>query len=312
MPGVRDYVRDDLVATVAAEKDRFADVAGRGGVGYIPYLLLAFGLVLFAFGLRQARRAVQHPPDKVAWTAVVAAGLFLLIVAGAWQYVPRLGDAGTLVQRLEPAFEPARVTGLRAGTDLAVRAVSFGDPLMSAAGAAAEYPKLITFVAERSGLSRRAVRGRLLRAAPRTTALLDALPLSTIAEEQPHLRGALSRKLGMSRARLARVLRKRTPAVAAVMRFVRPVVAGWNHIGGTEDLERFDGALPVRSVPEFVEYLDADVVPVFETEREDLDRLASGWPALDVLGWPVLGLGGLVVVYAVAMMFLVTRPPPRY
>jgi hypothetical protein len=312
MPGVRDYLRDDLVPTVAEEKGRVGYVAGWGGIGYIPYLLLAFGVVLFAFGLLQARRGVQHPPDKIAWSAVATAGVFLLLVTAAWQYAPRLGDADTMVQRLAPAFEPERVVGLRAGTDLAVRAAAFGDGLMTADGAAAEYPELVTFVAQRSGLTRREVRSRLQRAAPRTTALFDAIPLSAVAEEQLQLLAVLSRKLGMSGSRLVRVLQKRTPAVAGVLLSVGPVTADWNDIRGTEQLERLDGAAPVRSVPEFVDYLARDLVPVFENERENFDRLGRGRPALGVLPWLVLGLGALVTLYAIAMMFVATRPPPRY
>lgn len=313
MHGFGNYVGDDLVATVAAEQDRFGQLAGRGGIGYIPYLLLIVGIVVLAFGLLQTRRAANHPPDRLAWGVVVAAGALLLVLVGALGYFGRLDGAETTVKRLAPAFEPERVTGLRAGTDLAVRAVSFGDPIMTPAGGAAqEYPKLVTFVAERSGLKPREVRSRLRKAAPRTTALLDAIPLSAVGEEVPHLVGVLSRKLGMSGSRLVRTLQKRTPGLAQVILTVGPVASGWNAIGGTADLERFDGVTPVRSAPQFAEYLDRDIVAVFEGEREHFEALADPWPPLGVLPSILTAIGLLLVIYGVAMMFLATKPPRRY
>ncbi len=181
-----------------------------------------------------------------------------------------------------------------------------------AGGAAQEYPKLVTFVAERSGLKPREVRSRLRKAAPRTTALLDAIPLSAVGEEVPHLVGVLSRKLGMSGSRLVRTLQKRTPGLAQVILTVGPVASGWNAIGGTADLERFDGVTPVRSAPQFAEYLDRDIVAVFEGEREHFEALADPWPPLGVLPSILTAIGLLLVIYGVAMMFLATKPPRRY
>jgi hypothetical protein len=313
MPALRDYLRDDLVTTVAGQQDHFEYLAGWGGIGYIPYLVLIAGIVLFAFGLLEARRATNYPPGKPAWAAVVAVGVLLAVLVGALQYVPRLNGAEVMISRLQPAFEKPRVEGLRAGTDLTVQAVRFGDPIMTRAGGAAqEYPKLVALVAERSGLSRSQVRRRLARAAPRTTALLQAIPLSAAAKEVPHLLAVLSRKLELRNGRLGRTLRKRTPGLTQALLALRPVTAGWEQIPGTEGLERFDGVTPVRSVPAFAEYLDRDVVPVLESEREHFDTLADTWPPVSYFGWLLLGVGLFVAIYGLTMMFFATKPPPRY
>ena len=228
------------------------------------------------------------------------------MIVGALQYVPRLNGAETMISQLEPAFEKPRVEGLRAGTDLTVQAVRFGDPIMTRAGGAAqEYPKLVALVAERSGLSRAQVRGRLARAAPRTTALLQAIPLSDAAKEVPHLLAVLSRTLDLRNGRLGRTLRKRTPGLTQALLALRPVTAGWEQIPGTEGLERFDGVTPVRSAPAFAEYLDRDVVPVLESEREHFDTLADTWPPVSYFGWLLLGVGLFVAIYGLTMMFFV-------
>jgi hypothetical protein len=313
VPDVRDYLRDDLVASVAQEKEHFQYLAGWGGIGYIPYLLLVIGIVAFGFGLLQARRAANHPPGKLAWAAVVAIGVVLMLLVGALQYHPRLHGADTMISKLQPAFEKPRVEGLRAGTNLVVQATLFGDPIMTAAGGGAEeYPKLIATVSERSGVSRAQVRRRLRGAAPRTTALLEAIPLSAVAKEVPHLLAVLSRRVHAPGDRLVRVLRRRTPGLAQVLLSVGPVTAGWNEIAGTARLERFDKVTPVRSAPAFADYLDRDVVPILESEHEHFDKLADTWPPLIVLPILLLAIGLVVALYGVAMMFLATKPPPRY
>ncbi|MBA3748805.1 MAG: hypothetical protein H0W96_15135 [Solirubrobacterales bacterium] len=312
MPGVGDYLRDDLVKTAAEQKDRFGYLAGWGGIGSIPILLLVIGVVAAGFGLLQARRATEYPPGRLAWRIVIAIGVLLIVLVAALQYFPRLDGADKMITKLEPAFEQPRVEGLRAGTDLVVQAVRFGDPIATEQGGAAdEYPKLLTYVAERSGLNRRQVRRRLQRAAPRTTALLHAIPLSAVAAEVPHLTAILSRKLGTRGDRLIATLRKRTPGLAQAILVVGPVTSGWNEIPGTGELERFDGVTPVRSLPAFADYLDRDVVAVFEGQRDHFEALADGWPPLVAFPGIVLGFGVLIVIYGVTMSFYVTSPPPR-
>jgi hypothetical protein len=313
MPELRDYLRDDLVAAVDQEHDHFDALAGSGGIGYIPWLLLVVGAGLAAFGLLHARWSASHPSGRVAWGAVAAVGVLVMILVGALQYFPRLAGADTTIAKLEPAFDEQRVLGLRAGTDLVVQATRFGDPIMTPSGGAAdEVPKLVTFISGRAGLSEAAVRRELKGAAPRTMALFEAIPLSAVAEEVPHLVAILSRKLQVGGDRLVKTLRKRTPGLAQSILAVGPATFGWNAIPGSEGLTRFDLGTPVRTAPEFAEYLDLDVVPVFEARREDFDKLAGTWPSVTVLPGIVLGVGVLLAIYATAMLFLATGRPQRY
>jgi hypothetical protein len=313
MSDVRDYIRDDVVGTAAGEKDRFHALAGSGGVGYIPWLLLAIGAGLAVFGLVHARWSASHASGRFAWATVAAVGVLVLIVVAALQYFPRFLGADTTIAKLEPAFAKQRVIGLRAGTDFVVQSVRFADPIMTpAGGAAAEVPKLVTFVSGRAGVSEVEVRRRLRGAAPRTMALFEAIPLSAVAEEVPHLVGVLSRKLHVGGDVLVRLLRKRTPGLAQAVLSIGPATAGWNAIQGTEGLTRFELGTPVRSAPEFADYLDGDVVPIFETEREHFDTLASTWPPVDAFPGIALGIGALLAIYATAMLFFAAGPATRY
>jgi hypothetical protein len=312
VPELRDYLRDDVIGTLAEEKDHFQALAGSGGIGYIPYLLLIVGIVAIAFGLSQARRAASHPPGRVAWGLVVALGVLIVATVGALHYSSRLDGADTLTRRLEPAFDAQRVAGDRAGIDLLVQVVQFGDPIATATGAAAdEVPKLVAYVSSQAGLSQRQVRHRLRRAAPRTTALLDAIPLSAVAKEVPHLLAVLSRRMRIGHDRLVRTLRRRAPGLTRSLLAVGPLTTGWNAIPGTEGLESFDASTPVRSSPDFVDYLDKDVVPVFETQQQHFRTLADASPRLGVLPEALLAMGVLVALYGAAMVLLVTRARRR-
>jgi hypothetical protein len=312
MPEVSDYLRGDLVDTVDEQSGRVRSVAGSGGVGFIPTLLLVVGLLTIAFGLLHARWSASHPSGRRAWGIVVAAGVLLLIAVGALQVVPRFLDADKAIGALEPAFASERVDGLRAGTDLVVQTVRFGDPVVNAAGGgAAEVPKLQTYISEQTGLTVRQVRGRLNDAVPHTAALLQAIPLTAVAKEVSPLLAALSRKLGMSHARLLATLHKRTPGLAQAVVSVRPVTAGWDAIPDSRDFERFDGLEAVDSMPEFAAYLDRDAVPVFESQQGHFHTFASSFAPILVVPGVMIGIGLILVIYGVTMMFLATKPVAR-
>jgi len=305
MPELRDYLDDDLVGTVEEQRDHFGALAGWGGIGYIPLVLLVAGIFAIGFGLLHARWSADHASGRVAWGAVAALGILLMLFAGA--LLPRLRGGETMIRAFEPAFEDEQVTGLRAGNDFVLQAVRFGDPLLTPRGGAAdEVPRLVALVSGQAGLSEAQVRGRLKQAAPRTFALLEAIPLSGVEEEVPKLVASLSRKLGLPGDRLVRTLRKRTPGLAQALLAVGPVTSEWDRVQGTEGLKRFDGLAPVRSVPQFAGYLDQDVVPLFEAQGANFDELANTWPRVDVLPAVVAGVGLLLALYGVAMLFLAT------
>ena len=303
VPQLRTYLGKDLVAAVEANADEVRDVAAKGGVGYIPRLLLVIGLVLVLFAVFQARRAREAPP-RLSWAVVVAIGVVIVGLVGVLQYFPRLEGADRALTGLEPAFEQARVEGDRAGIDLLHQTVLFGNPIATRrGGAAAEVPELVAFVAQQTGTKPATVRRGLRRRAPRTTALLEAIPLSAVAAEVPHLLTFLGKRLDLSRAELLATLRERTPRLAQALLTVRPVAIRWNSIPGTERLTRFDGA-PARTMPAVEAYFNEDVIPVLETQRGNFADVADPWPPLKVLPPLLLAVGAVLVLYGAVMLLL--------
>ncbi len=308
VPGLRKYYRDDVVPLIVEHKQDFQRLAGSGGVGYIPYLLLLAGVALLAYGLLQARHAEVTAPGRRSWGIVVGAGAFLVLLVVAAQYFPRLDGAQKLISDVQPVFAKERVKGASTGLDTVHEAIAMGDPIVTPGGGAArEAPQLYQLVADRTGRRPGAVRAMLKRRAPQTVALLDALPLAEVADEVPHLVKYLARALHMRRDKLVTLLRRRTPALAQALLTAPAVAASWNAIPHTAEMTRFDGFTPVHTLPEFDDYLRQDLVPLLVDERADFDTLAGTWPPIDTFA-PLLLIAGLVVMlYGGVMMKLVVR-----
>lgn len=305
---LRTYFSKDLVATVERDKDDFQAVAGNGGIGYIPNLLLVVGVLVFAFGVLQVRRARKLAPGKPSWAVVVAIGVVIIALVGGLQYFPRLNGAGRVIGDMKPAFAQARVAGDRAGIDMVHQTVLFGDPIATTrGGAAAEVPELLSFVSQRTSIPRREVLAALRRRAPRLTALLQAIPLSAVAAEVPHLLTFLGKGLKLRRARLLATLQKRTPRLAQSLLTVRPVAIRWNSVPGTAQLTRFGATTPVRTMPALEAYFNNDVIPVLENQRENFNDLADPWPPVNYFPPLLLAIGALMLVYGLLMTRLATK-----
>jgi hypothetical protein len=308
VPGLRKYYRDDLVPLLAQDKEEFRNLAGSGGVGYIPYLLLALGLVMVAMGVLQARRAKKITPGKLSWLLVVGTGAFIVVLVLAALYLPRFNGAQQITTDFKPVFTQERVHAAANGADSLHEAIAFGDPIMTAGGgAAAEVPRLYRFIAQRTGRKTDDVRRALSRRAPRTTALLSALPLTAVADELPDLTRYLRRALRPGRGDLDATLRKRTPALAQVLSALSPATAQWNAIPSTDRMTSFDGLTPVRTVPQFDEYLRQDLIRVLDDERADFQTFADRWPPVDTFAPLMLILGLVVMLYGGLMMQFVSR-----
>jgi len=307
-PGLRKYLRDDLVALMVAHKHDVQDVAGSGGIGYIPFMLLALGAGLLALGVWQARRAADGLTGMLSWGLVCAAGVVLTLVVVAGQYFPRLGAAQEAVVALEPVFAEDRVRGLANGADTIRDAIAFGTPVMTPAGGAArEADRLYRFIAQRTGRTSADVRSALRRRAPRTTALLGAIPLTEVAREVPRLLAYLDRALRMSRTQVLAALRRRAPGLTQALLATPGAARAWNDIPGTAAMTRFDGVTPVRTMPEFDAYLREDLVPVLVEQREDFQTFADGRVSIDTLAPALLVTALFLMTYGGLMMQLVVR-----
>jgi hypothetical protein len=309
VPGLRKYYRDDVVPRMVEHRRDFQRLAGSGGIGYIPYLLLIVGLAVLAYGLWQARRAVRRiAPGKLSWSVVVAIGAMIVLLVVVAQYFPRLGGGQRLISDFEAVFTKERVSGAAIGTDTVHEVIAFGDPIVTLGGGATrEAPRLYRFVAQRTGRKPADVRAAVERRAPHTVALLDAIPLTDVAAEVPHLVGYLARALRVPGDRLVALLRRRTPGLAQALLTVPAVTVGWDAVPATRDVTRFDGFTPVRTMPELDDYLRQDLVPVLVKEREHFNTLASRWPPIDVFAPLLLIVGLLVMLYGGVMARRVAR-----
>lgn len=308
VPGLRTYLRDDVVPRMAQHDEDFRSLAGSGGIGYIPYLLLVLGLVVFVYGVLQARRATVTAPGFLSWSILVALGFLLAVLVVSAQYFPRLDGAQDLVADLEPVFAQERVEGVSIGFDTVHEAVLLGDPIMTRRGGAArDTARLYRLVAQRSGRRRGDVRRSLMRRAPHTIALLDALPLSRVAREVPALTDYLARAFDMPRARVLAQLSRRAPGLTRALLAAPAVTRGWNALPGTRGATRFDGISPLASLPALDGYLREDLLPVLVKERTHFGTLAGDGPSLGTLAPVVLVYALFLVFYGGMMMQFVGR-----
>ncbi|MBW3654371.1 MAG: hypothetical protein KY433_12520, partial [Actinobacteria bacterium] len=243
-------------------------------------------------------------PGILSWSIVVGIGAFLLMLVVVAQYSPRLRGGQEVISSFEPVFAADRVKGLSTGYETVHEAIMAGDPIMTrGGGVAAETTRLYRFVGERTGRSPGEVRRALSRQAPRTIALLDALPLSRVAREVPQLLAYLARALRMPRDELVSLLRRRAPGLTQALLAAPAVTAGWRALPGAGEMTRLDGATPVRTMPALDDYLRQDLIPVFAEEHAHFETFAGGSlqvdlgtlaPALLVLCVVLLLYGGLM------------------
>jgi len=309
VPGLRKYMRDDVVPLTIEHQDEFRRLAGTGGIGYIGWLVLLAGLVLLLYGLLQARRAARkHAPGTLSWSVVLAIGVFIVVLVVAGQYVPRLAGGERFAAGFEPVFAQDRVKGASIAFETVHEAIVLGDPIMTRGGGAVlETPRLYRLVADRTGRRPGDVRRALRRRAPHTVALLDALPMTRVAREVPRLVAYLARAWRTKRAAVVRLLRRRAPGLTRALLAAPAVASGWTAVPGTAGLTRFDGVTPVRTMPAVDDYLRQDVVGVLVKEQAHFKRFASGSPRLGAFGPALLLLGVLVMLYGGSMRQLVGR-----
>ncbi len=246
--------------------------------------------------------------STLTWSVVVLVGVLVLVIIFGLRLYPRLNGGQDLLDDATPAFTAERVAGDRAGITMVSSIVDLADPIVtSQGGAAAEVPKLLAFVSEKTGLSQAQVLAALQQNFPHTAALLQAIPLEDVTKELPGLVAFLSKTLKLSPAQLQAALGQSFPRLAQSIAALPTVTGGWNAVPGTESLTRFDGA-PARTVPEVRDYFSKDVIPVLERQRGNFHRLDTYWPRVSVFP-PLLATIGLIVVLYAALMALLTSPP---
>ena len=237
------------------------------------------------------------------WVVVLVVGVFVVTVVLGLNLIPRLNDGQKVLDSARPAFASDRLTGTRAGIDIISADVDTADPIMNPqGGAAAEVPKLVAFVSQKTGLSQAQVVAALQKNFPHTTALLQTIPLSSVTAELPGLLVFLEKTLHVSQPQLIAALKANFPALAQSITNLPTVTGGWDDIQGIDGLTRFDGT-PVKTVPQLRTYFSSDLIPVLETQKSNFDSL-DGTSSVNWIAPLLLIVGLVVIVFAVVMIWL--------
>jgi amino acid transporter len=298
VPQLRDYFAH-LIAVVGGQKSNF-DSLDSTTVNWIPWVVLGIGIVVILFSLLMiflSLRGVTRKLQIASASVVVLVGVAVVALVLALNLIPRLNNGQKLLNALTPAFTVPRVRGDHAGIRMVQTVVNAEDPIMTpAGGAAAEVPKLVAFVAAHAHLSRRAVLSTLTTHFPNTTAVLLAIPLTSVSAELPAVKRALAPAL------------PKIPHLAQTVLNAPSVTSGWNNVPGTAGAKNFEGG-PVQTVPEITAYFAHDVIPVLEQQRRHWMTLTTT-SKINFIGWLVLSIGVIAIVYGL-LMVLIARTRPR-
>ena len=221
MPDLRTYFSSDLIPVLETQQSNFASLDGTSSVNWIAPLLLIVGLVVILFAALMIALNLRGPVSRglaiASASVVLVVGVGVVALVLVLSLIPRVSNGQELLDALRPANVAARVQGDRDGITMVSAIVDTEDPIMTAeGGAAAEVPKLIAFVSQQTGLSQAEVVAALQENFPHTTALLLAIPLSSVTEELPGLFAFLEKTLGVTEAELLEALGANFPGARPV------------------------------------------------------------------------------------------------
>ena len=243
------------------------------------------------------------------WVVVLVVGILVVTVVLGLNLIPRLNGGQKVLDAAKPAFATERIAGARAGINIISSDVDTADPIVGQqGGAAAEVPKLIAFVSQKTGLSQAAVVAALRKNFPHTTALLQTIPLSSVTAELPGLLAFLEKTLHVSQAQLLAALKGSFPHLTQAIVNLPTVTGGWNNVQNIDGATFFSGK-SVKTVPDVRTYFSSDVIPVLETQRGNYERLVAS-SSIFFIGPLVLIVGIVVIIYGLLMLFLARRLAP--
>ncbi|MGH3552175.1 MAG: hypothetical protein ACRDT5_06165, partial [Mycobacterium sp.] len=245
VPQVRDYFKMDVVPVLQTQRQNFESLNGLpGGPTLIPPLLLVLGIAVAIFGLVMASRGENTRGAPAGWAIVTVVGIVIIVlVTGILGLFSRLADGQQLLDKAAPAFTAERIQGDQGGIAIVSDITDLAAPIMTNSGtAAAEVPKLIAFVSQKSGLPPDAVQAALAQKVPHLTDLLLSLPLSDVTAELPTFITFLSDTLKMPPDQVTAAINQNFPGLAQVITALPKVTNGWDNVPGTQNLTRFDGS----------------------------------------------------------------------
>ena len=268
--------------------------------------MILFAGVMIALNLRGP---VSRGLATLGAGVVLAVGVGVVVLVLAISLIPRVSDGQKLLDALRPANTAASVHGDRAGITMVTAIANTEDPIMTPkGGAAAEVPKLIAFVSQKTGLSQAAVVAALQKNFPHTTALLLAIPLSQVTAEQPALLAFLEKSLHVNQTQLLAALKTSFPHITQAIVNLPTVTNGWDQVQKLNGATNFSGT-PMQSMPDVSTYFSLNVIPILEQQRGHYNHLVET-SKINFIGWLVLAIGIVVIVYGVLMLLLARRLEP--
>jgi hypothetical protein len=248
--------------------------------------------------------ALPAPFGIGTWLVVVLVGALVLGLVFGLSLFARLDAGQRVINRLRPAFTPARIAGDQASIQMVSTIVKTLDPIINTqGGAAAEVPELVSFLSAKTGLSDTQVLTIVQTKFPAVTHLLLALPLTSVTAELPGLVSFLAAVLHATPAQVLAALQANFPALAQSIVNLPAVTNGWDNVPGTSSLTLFNGT-PVHTVPQIQRYFADDVIPTVADNQANFGRLANWFPPVWSLPILLIVIGLLVVLFGLLMMFL--------
>jgi hypothetical protein len=239
------------------------------------------------------------------WAVVFVVGVIVVAIVLGLKLIPRLNDGQKVLDAARPAFAAERIAGDRAGINIISDDLRMADPIVTPqGGGASEVPALVADVARKNHISSARAQAVLKKDFPHITALLQAIPLTSVSAELPGLLAFLGQELKLTPAQLDAALNANFPALAQSMANLPKLTGGWESIPGIDGLTRFHGA-PVRSVPELNTYFTSDLIPVLERQRGNYDSV-DGTSSVNWFA-PLLLVVGIVVIAFAALMIVRNR-----
>ena len=313
-PQVRNYFSGEVIPVLEDQQAHFTALDGSGGVSFIAPLLLAVGIIVIIFGVTMAllaRKGLARELAAAAWSVVITVGAAVVVVTLVLSLFPRLDGGQNLLDQAKPAFSPARVQGDQASVTMVSHVVDFAAPVVTPkGGAASEVPALVAFVSGKTGLPQAAVLKALTTNFPHATALLEAIPLSSVTSELPGLVSFVATTLKITPAQVLATIKGNFPGLYQSITNLPYVTNGWYNVPGTAGLTNFSGAA-VRTMPQVQTYLATDVVPFLATEQSDFTTVDTTWPRLPVFPPLLLIVGIIVILYGALMLVLSLRRSRR-
>ena len=301
---VRDYYSSDVIPVVEKNTTNMAQLHDWSPkVDAFPMILtvvgaLAFGLgllmVVFSLATRRGR-GVQ----MTAWVAVFLVGAVVFGMVFGFRLFVRLGGADDLLADATPVFTDARIAGDAATISYVGSVVDMADPIVTdAGGASSEVPKLVAFVSGKTGLTDTEVLGALKDKFPHTTALLLAIPLSSVTAELPQLVSFLGTALNLTPAQVGAALNTNFPHLAQAITYLPTVTSGWNAVPGTAASSPMHTAVGVK------DYFAKTVVPALAANKADFTELNGHWPPLVLVAPLLFAISAVVMIWAGIFFFV--------